>query len=253
MQISFPILEYLDYHPNISAQSHQKPQEISIEAYEKQVQNTQMTYAAIFGIFILGLIMAFFIESSVRVVGFLLLSMLVGLIKKSISSDGNVLSTLYDIFAFNNTYYDTSAPKYMQNGKITFEAEGIRVAQKNQEVLYKYKEMASLDLFYFGMSLSDESKLNCLKWAVGNKEHEYLFLIGTYYSRNQLIYALKHLYQKGIPIKEWSEYGESLHLLSLPEKTEPPKKEIDKKIDEKYLRMIDDIGKNEEDEGEYKK
>jgi hypothetical protein len=248
MQISFPILDFPNSHPNPMPQKRQPlvetQPEINVEEYEKQFNTTKKIYLIVFVVFTLLLIACFFIKVPISLIIFLIFSGLFVLVMQSMSGS---VGDIFDTFESKFEYYNTKQPEFIKKGKITFKDEGISITQNTKNIFYKYKDMTSLNLFYFGISLGEEYKLNSLKWTIAKEENEYIFLVGSYYSRNQLIDALKYLYQQKVEIKEWSENWEALHLLSLPERPESSKEENDKPIDEKYLKMIDEIGKKEDE------
>jgi hypothetical protein len=82
------------------------------------------------------------------------------------------------------------------------------------------------------------------------KINELSYTIDVEYSvrKMQLLDVLMFFYQEGIKVKEIDGFGREMYLLDANKsKPAPPKKELPKPIDAKYLRMIDEIGKKEEE------
>ena len=66
--------------------------------------------------------------------------------------------------------------------------------------------------------------------------YQFTLQINSSLEKKQMIEVLKYLYSNKIAIKEIDEYGKKIYLLNTKEK----------KIEEKYLHLIDEIGKNED-------
>jgi hypothetical protein len=241
MQISFPILENINYQASQDFIRQEQAQvEISVEVYEEQLKSQKRRYWIYAGIFMLLLIADFFTEK----LGFVMIAYVAIVIFILIIQKIFIES---EAFGNSNSKFNsrTMSPKYIKKGKITLENDGIRLAQGKDNVLYLYRDMTNLKLFFLGVNSGNSSKLNTLRWNIGTLEHRYIFLIENKNALNQLLTALKYWYEKEISFKELDEYSEELYLLQVPEPPELPKEEIYEPIDEKYLRMIEEIGKRE--------
>lgn len=125
MQISFPILENINYQASQDfIRNEQAQEEINFELYEKKLQFQKRLYLIFFGIFILLFTADLFTEKmDIVVIGYMVIVILILIIQKIYSNSeafGNGKSK------FNSR---TMSPKYIKKGKISFEDEGIRVAQ----------------------------------------------------------------------------------------------------------------------------
>jgi hypothetical protein len=132
--------------------------------------------------------------------------------------------------------------------KIHFCEKEILIENKGKMEKYAYQEMQNLHFYFTGVSPFEITEPNWVRWEMGGREYFHFFHLDTEYKKEQLLGVLKYLYSKNIPFQERNEKEETLYLLRLPAPAEePPKPRELPKIDAKYLKMIEEIGKNEDE------
>lgn len=146
----------------------------------------------------------------------------------------------------NSTYYQEPGFKHTPvyiGEKIHFLDNGINIISPlvNKNSSFLYSEMKQFKLQYNkSIEVHPDSYF---RWEIAGKLYQYPIVLNSSYSEQQLLKVLKYCYQKEIPIQEFNQDGEKIHLLKAIVKPEPPKKiEIDPKIQ----LLIDEIGEKEE-------
>lgn len=133
--------------------------------------------------------------------------------------------------------------------KLQFLEEEILLNSPMQERVqhFPYTKIGNLLLCYKGVKTIDELEASFIQWEMEGKTYQFHIGIDTNYQSLLLEDLLHFLDKKGISVNEMNREGEKLHFLKkeLLHYDAPKEEKIMPAIDVKYLKMIEQIGKNE--------